>query len=37
VDLLAPADLDEVDVDEVAPDRVALDLLGQGQVLVPWP
>src|ERR671910_370328 len=34
VDLLAPADLDEVDVDEVAPDRVALDLLGQGQVLV---
>src|SRR5918995_2464021 len=34
LDLLAPADLDEVDVDEVAPDRVALDLLGQGQVLV---
>src|SRR5215207_10555210 len=34
VDLLAPADLDEVDVDVVALDRVALDLLGQGQVLV---
>ena len=34
-DLLAPADEDQVDVLDEALDRVALDLLGQGELLLP--